>query len=176
MGGAGAFELIELGALTPEDWVDLEDGEREPFGPVGARLQWRAKDRHIGLRAENGRLVAVAGVVLAGVEVEGAESFEVAGLGSLIVTRSVRGRGLMARVVDPLLRLAERMGPDRAMIFCRPDLVPLYERMAFVQIKAPVWVDQPVGRIEMPLASMWRALREGAQWPPGRVDVRGLPF
>jgi predicted GNAT family N-acyltransferase len=169
-------KLVELGALSDQDWAELLDGEHEPFGHVGAGLAWRPKDRHIGLRAD-GRLVAVAGAAIATVEVEHAGRFEVVGLGSLIVTRSQRGSGLMSRVVDPLLRLAESMGPDRGMIFCRPDLVPLYRRMAFVEITAPVWVDQPEGRIEIPLAAMWRALRDGApEWPPGRVDVHGLPF
>jgi predicted GNAT family N-acyltransferase len=170
------MELVELGALTEQDWADLTAGENEPFGPVGAGLAWRAKDRHVALRARDGRLVAVAGAVIATVEIEGAESFEVVGLGSLIVTRSARGRGLMSRVVEPVLRLAEGMGPDRAMIFCRPELVALYRRLAFAEITAPVWADQPDGRVQMPEPAMWRALREGAGWPPGRVDVRGLPF
>jgi predicted GNAT family N-acyltransferase len=170
-------ELVELGALSDEDWAELQDGEHEPFGPVGARLAWRPKDRHIGLRGPDGRLVAVAGAVIATVEVGRAESFEIVGLGSLIVTRSQRGGGLMSKVVEPLLRLAAGMGPDRGMIFCRPDLVALYRRIAFIEIKAPVWADQPDGRIEMPLAAMWRALHDGAaEWPPGRVDVHGLPF
>jgi hypothetical protein len=89
------LEAVELGALTEQDWEDLQDGEPEPFGPVGATLTWRPKDRHI----------------------------------------------------------------------------------AFIEITAPVWADQAEDRIEMPLAAMWRALREGVPaWPPGRVDVRGLPF
>jgi hypothetical protein len=82
----------------------------------------------------------------------------------------------MTMVVEPLLRLAEELGPDRAMLFCRRDLVGLYRRVGFAQIEAPVWADQPDGRIEMPLPAMWRPLRNGADWPPGRVDVHGLPF
>ncbi len=161
------MELVELGALSDQDWAELQDGEHEPFGPVGAALAWRPKDRHVGLRGPEGRLVAVAG----------AGGFDVVGLGSLIVTRAERGGGLMSRVVDPLLRLAESMGPDRAMIFCRPDLVALYRRIAFAEITAPVWADQPERRIEMPLAAMWRPLHDGAaEWPPGRVEVQGLPF
>ncbi len=174
-GDADLFELVELGPLTDEDWANVQAGEQEPFGPVGAGLEWRPKERHIGLRVQDGRLVAVAGAMLVTVEVADAP-FEVVGLGSLIVTRSLRGRGLMRRVVDPLLRLAEQMGPDRAMIFCRPELVGLYGDMGFIEITAPVWADQARGRIEMPLASMWRALRRGAEWPAGRVEVRGLPF
>jgi GNAT superfamily N-acetyltransferase len=169
-------ELVELGALTEQDWAGLVDGEHEPFGPVGATLAWRPKDRHVGLRAPDGRLVAVAGAVVAAIEVEAVPGFEVVGVGSVIVTRSLRGRGLMSRLMEPLLALAEGLGPERAMLFCRPELVPLYRRRGFIGLDAPVGADQPGGRIEMPLAAMWRALREGAEWPPGRVDVRGRPF
>jgi predicted GNAT family N-acyltransferase len=170
------MDLVELGALTEQDWADLAAGEHEPFGPIGAGLAWRAKDRHVGLRAGDGHLVAVAGAVIATVEIERSASFEVVGLGSLIVNRSVRGHGLMSRLVEPVLRLAESMGPSRAMIFCRPELVALYRRLGFAEITAPVWADQPEGRVEMPEPAMWRPLREVDGWPPGRVDVRGLPF
>jgi predicted N-acetyltransferase YhbS len=169
-------EVVECGALTEQDWADVVAGEHEPFGPAGAGITWREKDRHVAVRARDGRLLAVAGAVIAMVAVDGAESFEVVGLGSLIVTRSARGLGLMSRLVEPLLRLAEGMGPHRAMIFCRPELVALYGRLAFAEITAPVWADQPGGRIKMPLPAMWRALGEGASWPPGRVDLRSLPF
>jgi len=170
------ISFVEIGLLTEQDWDDLTSGESEPFGPIGANLVWRDKDHHLGLRARDGRLAAVAGATIAVVEVESAGSFEVVGLGSLIVTRSARGRGLMSRLVGPMLELAESMGPERAMIFCRPELVALYRRLAFAEIPAAVWVDQPGGRIEMPEPAMWRTLHESAGWPAGRVDVRGLPF
>jgi GNAT superfamily N-acetyltransferase len=170
-------ELVELGSLTDRDWAGLTAGEHDPWGPLGAGLQWLAKDRHVGLRGSDGRLLAVAGATLVTIEIEDAGSLEVVGLGSLLVTHSMRGRGLMSRLVEPLLKLAGELGPDRAMIFCRPELVALYGRLSFTEIEAPVWVDQPQGRVEMPLAAMWRALRTGGgDWSPGRVDVRGLPF
>jgi predicted N-acetyltransferase YhbS len=169
-------KVVEIGLLTERDWADLAAEEHEPFGPIGAGLEWRDKDRNLGVRAPDGRLIAVAGATIAMVDVEGAGSFEVVGLGGLIVTRSARGHGLMSKLVGPILEVAESLGPERAMIFCRPELVDLYKRLAFEEIEASVRVDQPGGRIEMPEPAMWRALREGAEWPVGRVDVQGLPF
>jgi predicted GNAT family N-acyltransferase len=170
------LDLVELGQLTDREWTDLIDGEHEPFGPVGASLAWRPKDRHVALQAPDGRLVAAAGAVVATLKIEGEQRLEVVGIGSVMVTRLLRGQGLMSRLVEPLRRLAEGMGPDRAMLFCRPELVELYRGLGFAEITAPVWADQPQGRIEMPLVAMWQALRAGAEWPPGRVDVSGLPF
>jgi len=165
----------EQGALTADDWADLVDGEDEPFGAVGAGLAWRPKERHITFR-DGGRLVAAAGALVARVRVGSDACFHVVGIGSVIVTRSYRGRGLMPQLMDRLLRVARTLGPDRAMLFCRPELMRLYGRFGFCEIGAPVWVDQPDGRVEMPLSAMWRPLVDGAQWPCGRVEVDGLPF
>lgn len=170
------MEFVELDTLTEQDWADVVAGEREPFGPEGAELAWRVKDRHFALRAHDGRLVALAATVSVAVEIDGAGSFDVIGLGGVIVTPSERGRGLMSEVIEPVLSLAEGMGPECAMLFCRPELVAVYRRLAFAEITAPVWADQPAGPVEMPMHAMWRPLRAGATWPPGRVDVRGLPF
>lgn len=170
------MELVELSALTERDWADLTGSEHEPFGAVGAGLAWREKDRNVALRAGDGHLIAAAGAVIAEIQVEDAGSFEVVGVGGVIVTASARGRGLMSRILDPLLALAEGMGPERAMLFCRPELVAVYRSFGFAEITAPVCAYQQQGRVEMPMPAMWRALHEGAEWPPGRVDVAGLPF
>jgi predicted N-acetyltransferase YhbS len=169
------LRMVKLGPLTDEDWAELTAGEHEPFGPIGHTLEWRPKERHLAVRGGDGRLAAAGGVLVATVHA-GDESFDVVGVGSLIVTPSLRGTGLMWSLVEPLLRLAEELGPERAMLFCREELVPLYERAGFMRIAAPVRADQPGGRIEMPLAAMWRALRAGVGWPPGPVEVEGLPF
>jgi predicted GNAT family N-acyltransferase len=169
-------EFVELAELRQQDWDAVVDGEHQPFGSVGAELAWRPKERHFALREQDGRLLALAALVGVAVEIEGAGGLDVAGLGGVIVTPSERGRGLMFKVVEPVLALAEGMGPERAMLFCRPALVAVYLRLGFEEIAAPVWADQPAGPVTMPMRAMWRALRAGAGWPPGRVHVRGLPF
>ncbi len=164
--------------LTEQDWDALIAGEEHPWGRVGEVLRWREKDRLLALRAPGGAPVAVAGAV--NVEVEVAASsrvhLQVVGIGSVFVTRAMRGRGLASGLVRELLGVAETMGPDRAMLFCRAELVPFYRRLGFAGIPATVWADQPDGEVEMPLRAMWRALRGSPGWPEGRVDVCGLPF
>ena len=93
----------------------------------------------------------------------------------LIVCEKMRGRGLSGPLMDRLKALVERLGPDRAMLFCEPRLMPLYARRGYEPITAPVWADQRRGLIEMPLPAMWRAVRP-ASWPAGVVRLRGLPF
>lgn len=170
------MELVELGALSLQDWVSLTGREPEPFGSVTASLTWRVRDRHVGLRDDDGALVAAIGATLATIEAAGGERFEVVGIGSLIVRRDLRGMHVMTPLADALRRLAQTMGPERAMIFCREELIPLYRHRGYERIEAPVWADQPAERIQMPLPAMWSQLHPGPGLPPGRLDVVGLPF
>jgi predicted GNAT family N-acyltransferase len=170
------MRLVELDRLTEPFWEELIAGEHEPFGGIGERLVWRDKTRNVGVRDDAGRLLAAAGVVLAEVKVGQESSFEVAGLGGLIVTRSARARGLARLLCGRLLEIAGELEVQRAMLFCLPKLMPIYEKFGFVEIGEPVWVDQPGGRIEMPLPAMWSALGSDASWPAGLVELLGEPF
>jgi predicted GNAT family N-acyltransferase len=169
-------EPVKLNAVTSSDWSELLDGEREPWGGVAEGLSWANKERHLAVRGADGRLLAVAGAGRADIEVAGSERFRVVGIGGVFVTRRERGRGLAIELLDRLLRLAAEMGPERAMLFCRPALSALYGKLGFAEIGAPVRAEQPGGPIEMPLLAMWRPLRAGVRWPDGPVEVRGLPF
>jgi predicted GNAT family N-acyltransferase len=170
------MKLVELDRVGEQQWRELIGEEREPWGGLAEDLVWADKQRHVGIRAPDGRLLAVAGAVLADVAVEGAGQFPVLGIGGVFVARSARGRGFVAPLVERLLAPAAEVGPERAMLFCRAHVRGLYRKLGFEELRASVWAEQPSGRIEMPLRAMWRALRGGVTWPPGRVDVRGLPF
>lgn len=165
---------IELD-MRPGDWAGLVEGDPHPWGP-GEELAWAEKTRHVGVRDEQGRLLAHAGAVLAHVGVAAEHPFPVVGIGGVIVTPTMRGTGLARAVIQEILRVAEQMGPARAMLFCQPRLRILYERFGFQPIEADVTADQPTGRISMPLSAMWRALDPSADWPSGEVAVLGLPF
>jgi predicted N-acetyltransferase YhbS len=170
------MRLVELDRLSEPYWEELVAGEHEPFGGIGENLVWRDKTRNIGVREDDGRLVAAAGMVLAEVRIGQELPFEVAGLGGLIVTHSARGRGLARMLCQSLIELADELEVRRAMLFCLPKLMPLYREVGFVAINAPVWADQPGGRIEMPMSAMWKALDRQADWPAGRVELLGEPF
>lgn len=169
------LEFVELGRLSFGEWARLTGGERSPFGEITAALEFRPKDHHVAVRDEHGRLIAAAGATVATVSVDGGEPFEVVGYGALIIRADARGRHLSGPLMDRIKTLAQRLGPDRAMLFCEPHLVRLYARRDYREIVAPVWVDQPSGPLRMPLRTMWRPLRP-VDWPPGVVRLDGLPF
>ena len=171
------MEIVEIGRLTAIQRLDLEGDEPDPFDVASlGPLDSRPKDIHMVLPGDDGRLVASVGMLTAEVEVGGADRFDVVGIGGVIVAPDHRGRGLVRLVLSAALQRAATLGPDVAMLFCHERLAGLYEKAGFLTIPPPVRVMQETSIIEMPQQAMWRGLRNGAQWPPGRVLVRGLPF
>ncbi len=171
------MNLVELEDVDDDQWREL--GAEEPGawgGGVAETFQWRDSELHLGMCGDSGELLGVAESVIAEIVVEGGAPFKVVGVSGVFVRSSARGKGVMRGLVDELLRTASRLGPERAMLFCRPGKVAVYESFGFQEIPAAVWADQPAGRVEMPLPAMWRALHGSPGWPVGRVDVQGLPF
>ena len=169
------MELIELGAITERQRAELEGDEHDPWSAGSSTLRWRPKEWHAAVRDDQGRLVAAAGVVL--VEVETARvRFPAVGLGGVIVNARHRGGGHARAVVTAAILHAEQLGPELMFLFCQPDRVGLYRKFGFAEVSSAVTVEQPGGDVEMPMRTMWRALRAGATWPEGNVAVRGLPF
>lgn len=169
------MEAIELSGVGSVEWDAVLAGEQNVWGP-GEELAWTQKTRHVGVIGEDGRPLAMAGAVLARVAVGEGEPFPVVGIGGVIVTRSMRGRGFARLVVEGILRLAAGLGPDLTMLFCGEQLTPMYARFGFSEIEGTVSADQPSGAITMPMRSMWAPLAPGASWPAGDVQVLGEPF
>jgi len=171
-------ELIEFGRLSDEQSAALAGDEDDPFGAAELQFEWLPKERHVGVREADGRLLAVAGLVVVDVQFGSQPPIPIVGVGGVIVTASHRGRGLGRRVISEALKCAETMGPEIAMLFCRAENVGLYRLHGFAEIPPPVLVEQPGGLIEMPAVgvTMWRPLKDGARLPAGNVKVNGLPF
>jgi predicted N-acetyltransferase YhbS len=159
----------------PDDYAEIVDGEQDPFGTDELGIVWRAKTSHVGLR-EEGRLIGHAGWVPAEVESPSGASFEILGLGSVMVHRRRRGHGIGGRLV---LGAMERMGQvdgSVAMLFCRHLRLPFYQRLGWLPIDRTVTADQPTGTVAIPLVTCWTPLVEGAGLPDADLHVVGLPF
>jgi predicted N-acetyltransferase YhbS len=169
------MEIVEFGLLSPERRAELEGDEADPFDAAGATLRYRRKERHVAVRDEHGRLVASTGLVLVEVEVA-EERFPVVGLGGVIVAAAHRGRGLAREVIGAALARAAELGPALALLFCHDDRAGLYRKLGFADVEAEVRVRQPDGYAPMRDRTMWRALRPGANWPPGELVIHSLPF
>jgi GNAT superfamily N-acetyltransferase len=147
----------------------------DPFGVAEAGLTWLPKEEHFGVRLD-GRLVAHAGLLRLPVAIGGVET-EVMGVGGVAVAPGLRGRGLARLVLTAALDHARTQGPRHALLFCRPPLVPLYQRLGWHPLDTDVRVEQPGSTVvSMPLRTMVTPLRDDARWPSGRVRLYSLPM
>ncbi len=169
------MELFEFETLSLPDWAGLMRSDPGAFGGGTEGLQVRQKDRYVGVRDDDGRLIAVIGAAIAQVTVEGHGSFEVVGIGGLMVRKDARALGLGSQLMERIREITTGWGPDRAMLFCEPHLTAMYTRRGYTQLPDEVWVDQPTGPITMPIHAMWRPIRP-ADWPPGVIHLHGPPF
>lgn len=170
------LELVELaGDHTAAEGAELHDGEANAFESVDLGIHWQDPERRLVIR-DHGRMIASAGLLVAPVEVHAA-TFDVVGFGGVMVTRARRGEGLARRVMEAAIARAAELGPQRGLLFCRPDRAGLYAKLGFTKLDVPVNVGQPEGeRADMPLDAMWRPLGPGVTWPGGPVRLPGLPF
>ncbi|HEX4438140.1 MAG TPA: GNAT family N-acetyltransferase [Solirubrobacteraceae bacterium] len=169
------METIELQNVGPDEWEAVLDGETQAWGAAGDEFSWADKERHVAVCDEAGQPVALAGAMIAQVTA-GGEAFPVVGIGGVVVTRTLRGRGLARRVIEAIMGIAAELEPERAMLFCGEELTTLYARFDFRTIEASVSAEQPSGRVVMPMRAMWAPLVDGIGWPVGDVAVQGLPF
>lgn len=164
-----------LPQYTKADQEEILGRSDDPFGVASAGLAWLPKEEHFGIRHE-GRLVAHAGLLRLPAAIGDAET-EVVGVGGVAVAPDMQGQGLARLVVTAALEHARTMGPQHALLFCRPPLVPLYQHLGWHSLDEDVLVEQPEGRlVTMPLRTMVTPLRDDARWPSGPVRLLSLPM
>ncbi|MGI5531698.1 GNAT family N-acetyltransferase [Streptomyces syringium] len=158
---------------TEQDEI-LGDGD-DPFGVAAAGLTWLPKEEHFGIR-HGDRLVAHAGLLRLPVAI-GDTRTEVVGVGGVAVAPDMQGQGLARLVVTAALDHARTMGPQHALLFCRPPLVPLYQHLGWHPLDQDVLVEQPGTRlVTMPLRTMVTPLHDKAHWPSEPVRLFSLPM
>ncbi|MGC0421174.1 GNAT family N-acetyltransferase [Embleya sp. AB8] len=175
-----AFPTARLATYTRTEQREILGDSADPYGVADTGLTWLPKKEHFGIRHE-GRLVAHTGLLRLPISIGGVET-EVVGVGGVAVAPDLRGHGLARAIVAAALDHARTMGPQHAILFCRPPLVPLYRRLGWErvdrdgEVEVEVVVDQPDGPVPMPLHTMWTPLRDGAAWPTGPVRLLSLPM
>ncbi|WP_369230481.1 GNAT family N-acetyltransferase [Streptomyces sp. R21] len=167
--------VVRLPQYTKADQREILGNGDDPFGVASAGLTWLPKEEHFGIR-HGDRLVAHTGLLRLPVAT-GDVKTEVVGVGGVAVAPDMQGRGLARLVVTAALEHARTLGPRHALLFCRPPLVPLYQRLGWHPLDDDVLVEQPEARlVTMPLRTMVTPLHDDARWHPGPVRLFSLPM
>lgn len=145
-------------ALPPTTWM-----------PTG-ETPWRV------LVWQNGHLVSHVGIMERTILVAGAP-VHVAGIRSVMTRPALRGKGYASMGMTRAAQyIADEMPrAEHGLLLCLDIRVPLYERLGWLIVREPTYYDQPEGRTRGPVNTMVRPFR-GRPWPPGEIDLQGLPW
>jgi GNAT superfamily N-acetyltransferase len=169
------MEVVDLPQGAAEAYVDVVDGEEDPFDDGDLDMAWRPKTAFVGLR-EGDRLIGVAGWVGVEARLGPGPTVPSVGLGGVILHRSFRSSGRGAVLVSGAMERMRALGVPMGLLFCGPERVRFYRSLGWEVVPGTVTADQPTGVIEMPFVTCWTPLVEGTPPPGPGLHVQGLPF
>jgi predicted N-acetyltransferase YhbS len=161
-------------ALTDQERESLFGWGETIFGIEDSAYRWRPKDLHF-ITEEGGRAVSHVGLIRTKVRAGGRE-VTVGGVGGVVTRPEAQGRRLVhAAMREAAAYMCADMGVEFGMLFCLPRLAAFYERQGWQLVEDEVEIEQPSGPVVWPYRVMVRPCG-GRRWPPGRVEVAGLPW
>jgi GNAT superfamily N-acetyltransferase len=154
---ASLRDEIEFG-LPPTTWLPPAD------------TPWRV------LVWQDDLLVSHVGIMERTIHV-GGRPVHVAGIRSVMTRPAQRGRGYAsAGMVRAAQYVADELPrAEHGLLLCLDIRVPLYSRLGWTVVPARTYFEQPEGRTASLVNTMVKPFR-GRPWPPGEIDLQGLPW
>jgi len=195
-----AIEVRRVQMLTDDERRILFGWGKGIFGADSPNLKMRKFKWHVVVYAD-GRPVCHVGLCLPAVKVGvrhigilqwrprwlarwvyrlvnlNVRSFFVIGAGGMVTPPDEQGQGYAALAGKYARRFAmDELHVDFSIMFSVDRLQHFHEQNWGARvIEAPVYLDQPSGKVRCPLNAMVVSLT-GKDWPPGIVDIDGLPW
>ena len=101
----------------------------------------------------------------------------IGGIGGVATHPASQGKGYASQSMrEAAKRFQEELQVDYALLFCRPQLVPFYNRLGWKSFEGKVFVEQPKARIDFTAnGAMVLDVKEKAPLD-GVLDLNGLPW
>ena len=144
--------------------------------PQTDAYEWSAPTWSVMVKA-NQRVVTHAGIVYRVIQV-GDVRVPVGGISGVRTLDEWRGHGYArAALANAVAFVAVWLWAPFAVVLCPRTDTAFYEHLGWRMVDAPIWSDQPTGRVslanEMP---MILPCQGAAEWPRGSLDLCGLPW
>jgi len=167
------FERCRWDEIPPDE-EDVFGWGTDLFGVQAYELQWATPEWRFLMRIDSNPVVHIA--VLGRTVTVGGRTETVGGMSRLVTVPQLRSQGLATLALNYAARfVANELGLPFAMGFCVDHMVPFYRERGWQQVDARVMIEQPTGNRLSPCICL--VLPCGArEWPPGDVDVCGLPW
>ena len=101
----------------------------------------------------------------------------IGGIGGVMTHPAKQGQGLASQAMrEAANRFHDDLNVSYALLFCRPELVEFYKRLAWKSFEGKLFVEQPNGKIEFYAnGAMVLDVKEEAPLD-GVLDLNGLPW
>jgi hypothetical protein len=170
-----SFDLVAHGQLTQARRQLMSAWATTLFGRYeGEPQEWAEPSWHVFLLS-TGQPVCHVSITLRTIRVGGC-AVAVAGIGGVMTPREWQGNGFarmaMQQVNDFLI---SKLKVDFGLLTCFRHLLPMYEKLGWRITRAPYYFEQSKGRQRWLYEVMHYPCR-GQPWPPGEIDLRGLPW
>ncbi|MDQ3687681.1 MAG: GNAT family N-acetyltransferase [Acidobacteriota bacterium] len=132
------------------------------FGVASLNLRWRPKELHLLLHAR-GKAVSHVGLLKHTISVE-ERAVTVGGVGGVVTLPEMQKRGYAWLLMRHAAKLFCEWKVDAGLLFCLQRMIPFYESLGWEIVGHSVVIEQPSGKIALPLKVMVLS-SNGSGWP-----------
>jgi ribosomal protein S18 acetylase RimI-like enzyme len=161
--------------LTTAERGQTDDCLRRAFrGLVDYHYQWSEADWHVMVRVD-GALVSYLAIVERVGAVNG-QPVKLGGIGGVATLPEWHGRGLASDAMEKATAFMDKkLGVEFGLLLVDEATEPFYRRLGWELVPGPLVFDQPGGKVTWHELTMVLPFGE-REWPPGTIDLRGLPW
>ena len=162
--------------LTDEERKLVNSWGSEAFGPQEwiRTFSWSTPDWRLFL-FDNGLPVSHVKLTIRRGHLGSAETL-FAGVGGVMTPRAHQRKGFSSRLLNTAKEfIFQNVGADYGLLFCLHELTHSYDRLGWILVESPVYVEQPQGKIIWPKAAMVLP-QAGITWHDAEIDVCGKPW
>jgi len=152
------------------------DAHLQPFALLADRYTWAQPMWSVMVKADQ-RVVTHAGILYRIIQV-GDIRVPVGGITSVITYSDWRGRGYARAVLARAAAfVAVWLWAPFALAICRRKDTDFYEMLGWRVAEAPIWCEQPGGRVRLEgEVAVFLPCQGDAEWPSGTIDLGGPPW
>lgn len=168
--------IVENELMDAETWEKVSEVSRLAFaGGDDGGLVWNERDDFRALVTAEGRLVSTIGIVRRVGKV-GDQPVLLGGIGGVATHPEFRKNGYAGLAMGTAGEfMRETMQVDFGLLLCGPHMERYYGKFGWQTVNTPCWAEQPGGKIVLDAVIMVLPCQQKA-WPPGEIDLCGLPW
>lgn len=157
----------ELGHMHA--WIAQVFGESSHEG-----IQWSTDDWHVTVRVDE-QVVSRVGIVQRVGAVNGSP-VKLGGMGGVATRPEFRRCGYAKAAMQAAVAfMRDPLRVEFGLLICGEKMIPYYGKLGWQVVPGPMQFDQPKGKVTFTDTVMVLPCHQPA-WPPGVIDLCGLPW